>query len=117
MSASRPKVSGRFLEGYGDFALQSGDEVVCYFPRHILSHVFPVFRDMSDIKNYSDQQRNLYRSRSRASHLDPNVLTPHTDPETIGGLMIIRGFEHEILMQRTKNDQNHSSRLIPHLLV
>ena len=99
MPKSTPKVSERFPEEYGDFALQSSDEVVCYFPRHFLSHASPVFRDMFNVNNYSDQQKPAPQSVQLTessitvelflTHLDPNALTPHIDPETIAGLMVM----------------------------
>jgi len=93
MPKSTLKVSERFTEEYGDFALQSSDKVVCYFPRHILSHVSPVFRDMFNQGIPASQFVQLTEPSIMVelflAHLDPNALTPHIDPETIAGLMVM----------------------------
>ncbi|PVF99426.1 hypothetical protein CPB86DRAFT_731469 [Serendipita vermifera] len=43
------RVSKTFCEGYGDFALQSCDEIVFYISRFLLAYTSPVFRDMFDL--------------------------------------------------------------------
>jgi hypothetical protein len=124
MSESTLEVSKKFPEGYGDFALQSSDDIVCYFPRHILSHVSPVFQDMFNVNNHSDQRNATPQSVPLTElsstvelfliHLDPNALAPHIDPKTIEELMvmahkyqtnvIIRWFEQEVFVQRAANN-------------
>lgn len=42
-----------FPEGYGDFVLKSSDGVIFHFPRYLLSHVSPVFKDMLEICNHT----------------------------------------------------------------
>ncbi|PVF93994.1 hypothetical protein CPB86DRAFT_789511 [Serendipita vermifera] len=50
-SETSVKVSTDFPQGYGDFEIQSSDNTIFYFPRGVLAHVSPVFRDMFDVAN------------------------------------------------------------------
>ncbi|CAG8765690.1 92_t:CDS:2, partial [Acaulospora colombiana] len=40
-----PSHSKEFPEGYGDFVFKSSDGVIFHFPRFLLAHVSPVFKD------------------------------------------------------------------------
>lgn len=114
-------ISVKFPEGYGDFALKSTDGIGCYFPRSILSLMSPVFGDMFNIA----QESNTWRPTGAQiemeergeivelflTHLDPRLLKPPMDIETIQGLLamahkyqvdaIVRWFEHEVVMQHS----------------
>jgi hypothetical protein len=50
-SVSSGKISSEFPQGYGDFKMRSSDDTIFYFPRGVLAHVSPVFKDMFDIVN------------------------------------------------------------------
>ncbi|PVG01571.1 hypothetical protein CPB86DRAFT_870996 [Serendipita vermifera] len=51
--------STEFPSGYGDFELKSSDNVMFSFPRGVLAHVSPVFKDMFSIGGTSDQREPL----------------------------------------------------------
>lgn len=53
MNKTSPKISAKFPEGYGDFAIRSSDGVVCYFPKYTLIHASSVFRDMLELGSTS----------------------------------------------------------------
>ncbi|CAG8513848.1 12920_t:CDS:2, partial [Acaulospora colombiana] len=46
MAAVPVECSSEFPPGYGDFNIQSSDNVVFSFPRGVLSHALPMFKDM-----------------------------------------------------------------------
>lgn len=46
MDPSPLRDSTKYPPGYGDFALHCSDNVICYFPRHLLEYMSPVFKDM-----------------------------------------------------------------------
>src|ERR1700761_8440010 len=48
-SASSPRISKIFCEGYGDFALESSDKVVFYTSRFLLAYTPPVFCHMFNL--------------------------------------------------------------------
>lgn len=86
--------STKFPPGYGDFALQSCDGVVCYFPRHLLAYMSEFFRDMFDLPN-SDKGATAPVPLTESSqivellleHMDPKIDTSYIDPDTIVGLL------------------------------
>jgi hypothetical protein len=115
------KVSSKFPEGYGSLAIQSCDDVVCYFPGPILTHTSTVFRDMFEMpKPGAEASSSNYLVKitepitileAFLAHLDPNALTPSIDPETIKDLLcmadkyqvtkILLWFEQEARVRRT----------------
>lgn len=58
MSAQSPSVSSKFPEGYGDFAITSGDGVTCHFSRYILCIMSQTFNVMFSIGNKSNRKEN-----------------------------------------------------------
>jgi hypothetical protein len=69
---SPPQYSSEFPRGYGDFTIQSCDDVLLDFPLFLLSHASPVFKDMFDLGN---------------SGRDHNALTLTEDHETLERLL------------------------------
>jgi hypothetical protein len=59
MSSTQPTISSKFPEGYGDFAIQSSDNSICYFPSQVLSHVSSVFRDMLTVATPDEGRKPL----------------------------------------------------------
>ena len=59
MTTAVALTSPEFPAGYGDFKLISSDDVVFHFPRFLLSHVSPVFRDMFGVANSSSEPPEL----------------------------------------------------------
>ncbi|PVG00430.1 hypothetical protein CPB86DRAFT_729615 [Serendipita vermifera] len=118
----QPKDSERFPKTYGDFAIQSSDAVICYFPRHLLMYMSPVFKDMIEITTYSKPPIPRDGSPVKVtepctileeflSHLDPKCINHTINQETIQGVLeasrkyqvpeIIRWFEAEVLTSRS----------------
>jgi hypothetical protein len=116
------KESERFPRTYGDFAIQCSDGVICYFPKHLLTYMSPVFRDMMEISSSdesSDPQISHPLKITESSivieafleHLDPITVTLAIDERTIEGVLeasrkyqvdkIIRWFEAEVISLRT----------------
>jgi hypothetical protein len=107
-------VSSLFPEGYGDFALESEDGVICYFPSQILGHMSPVFKDMLALGDRATSHVKLTESVKTLelflTHLDPNLTKASIDRETIPDLLeaahkyqvnaIMRWFDLEATTQR-----------------
>lgn len=53
---SQIQVSEKFGASYGDFITQTSDGVLFYFPKHLLSYLSPVFKDMFDMGKESNRQ-------------------------------------------------------------
>jgi hypothetical protein len=120
MSSNTTDVSSKFPAGYGDFALQSGDGVVCYFPGHVLSHASCIFKDMFNMCNTDEQGKEAAMPLKLAepmavierflTHLDPSIPTPPIEQDTIESLlimadkyqanMIMQWFEQEVITLR-----------------
>jgi hypothetical protein len=113
-------VSSLFPEGYGDFALESQDGVICYFPSQILAHMSQVFRDMITLGN-NDLQASMSPVKLTESgktlelfltHLDPTLTKASIDKKTISDLLeaahkyqvktIMQWFDLEATTQRTR---------------
>jgi hypothetical protein len=124
MTDKQVRVSSKFPEGYGDLAIQSSDDVVCYFPGPILTHTSTVFRDMFEMpkpgteEGSSESLVNITEPvkilEAFLAHLDPSTLTPSIDPDTIKGLLfmadkyqvtkIIHWFEQEVMHFRANSE-------------
>jgi hypothetical protein len=124
MTDKRVKVSSKFPEGYGDLAIQSSDDVVCYFPGPILTHTSTVFRDMFEMPKPGTEEGSseplvkitepVKILEAFLAHLDPNTLTPSIHPGTIKGLLImadkyqvtkiIRWFEQQATHSRANSE-------------
>lgn len=118
------KVSSKFPEGYGNLAIQSSDDVVCYFPGPLLTHTSTVFRDMFEMPkpgaeaSSSDSHVKITEPvkilETFLTHLDPNVLTPSINPATIKDLLcmadkyqatkILRWFKQEARVRRSDSE-------------
>jgi hypothetical protein len=131
------KISSKFPEGYGDFSIQSSDDVVYYFPGAILSYISCVFRDMFKSAG-SDERAKASETPLKITepiailevfltHLDPEQLTPLIDPDTIEGLLqmadkyqtskILRWFEREASMVHGNIDSPGKPFMIAHPLI
>jgi hypothetical protein len=128
MSLDKLTVSSKFPEGYGDFAIKSGDGVICYFPQQLLSLTSTVFNDMSTISEASqgessvaaprqvDVVENIAIVESFLTIIDPRLPTPPIDRDTIHDLLqmahkyqsnsILQWFEQEALVERI----NHATQ-------
>lgn len=117
MSTTQAQASTHFPEGYGDFCIQSSDNVLFYFLRAILSHVSSVFRDMFTLPNEPNTRTAPLKIAEPSkttelflTHLDPNLLTPNIDPDTVEDLVhmadkyqtnvILHWFEREALIRQ-----------------
>lgn len=122
MPSTQPTISSKFPEGYGDFAIQSSDDVICYFPSQIISHVSCVFRDMFKSAGPQDQKEPTPVKVTEPIdilelfllHNDPSFVTPALDLDTVGDLLrmadkyqvdkFITWFEQEVTFQRVIMD-------------
>lgn len=113
-------VSTLFPEGYGDFALESQDGVICYFPSQILGHMSPVFKDMITLGDNGPRTsappvkltESVKTLELFLTHLDPNLTKASIDKETIADLLeaahkyqvntIMHWFDLEATTQRTR---------------
>lgn len=84
------KISSHFPKGYGDLAIQSSDDVVCYFPGPILGHMSEVFRDMLSLGGSNECNKVPIKVTEPIAilelfltHVDPIQLPPAIDPFTI----------------------------------
>jgi hypothetical protein len=59
----RVTYSKEFPEGYGDFEFKSKDGVIFHFPRFLLSHVSPVFKDMFQLGDGAPKQDTIVLTR------------------------------------------------------
>jgi hypothetical protein len=115
--------SQRFPKSYGDFALQSSDGTVCYFPQYLLMYMSPVFKDMMEIgssKDTSDPEdlpplqvtETSTILEEFLSHLDPKTIELTFNEDTIQELLaaahkyqvgaILDRFEKEMTRLRSK---------------
>jgi hypothetical protein len=118
MATSKLKESETFPQTYGYFAMQSSDDMLFYFPRTILAHVSPFFKDMFNISTHSttssavnnDKPLEMEEDSTTLNvllcHIDPAQPTPDIDEDTISDLLkaadkyqissIIEWFKREI---------------------
>ncbi|PVG01574.1 hypothetical protein CPB86DRAFT_781376 [Serendipita vermifera] len=91
MAAEPVQYSPEFPPGYGDFNIQSSDNVVFSFPRGVLSHALPVFKDMFTFggADTSENQRPLVITENAATinqlllYLDPLKEPAELTAETV----------------------------------
>ncbi|PVG00429.1 hypothetical protein CPB86DRAFT_755104 [Serendipita vermifera] len=116
------KESERFPRTYGDLGMQCHDGVTCYFPKHLLTYMSPVFKDMIEISSpdapsdpNSDHSLRLTETstvlEAFLEHLDPNTVTLTIDEQTIEGILeasrkyqvdkVMRWFEVEVISLRS----------------
>ncbi|KAG9056825.1 hypothetical protein FS842_009419 [Serendipita sp. 407] len=111
MDPQNRAVSKEFPPGYGDVALVTRDNCVFYFPRFLLSHTSPVFRDMLQSQNYSiDNPLHVNEDRTTIDlylhHIDPTKPTPNLDKDTIFGLLdASRRYQTPMISQTWLSDQ------------
>ncbi|PVF93743.1 hypothetical protein CPB86DRAFT_818538 [Serendipita vermifera] len=108
-----PSHSKEFPEGYGDFVFKSSDGVVFHFPRFLLSHVSPVFKDMYAVSDGAQAQEMMIFTEDYATleyllrHIDPAKGTPELDWNLLGGTLkaafdtIFKWFERGVLIARS----------------
>jgi len=110
-----PPVSSKFPEGYGDFALESNDGTLCYFPSQILCYMSPVFEDMVSLghEQGTGHKRSVKITEPLdalelfLTHLDPKKLKPAIDKETITGLLeMARKYQVDTIMQWFDQEAN-----------
>ncbi|CAG8690145.1 1644_t:CDS:1 [Acaulospora colombiana] len=89
-----PTHSKEFPEGYGDFIFQSTDGVVFHFPRSILVHVSPVFKDMfaGDGDSAPNQEMTVLTGDCVTleyflRHIDPEKETPQVEWDHVAGAL------------------------------
>jgi hypothetical protein len=113
-------VSSLFPEGYGDFALESQDGVICHFPSQILGHMSPVFNDMLTLGDNGSRRstppvkltESIKTLELFLTHLDPKLPKASIDKETISDLLkaahkyqvntIMQWFDLEATTQRMR---------------
>jgi hypothetical protein len=112
-----PTYSKEFPEGYGDFVFKSQDGVTFHFPRFLLSHVSPVFKDMyqagegiqdQDILTLAEDHKVLEQF---LCHIDPAKDTPNLDWDLVAGVLqaaekyqvnsILKWFERDVSLSLT----------------
>ena len=119
MASTQSSISSKFPEGYGDFAIQSSDNVICYFPSQVLSHVSSVFRDMLKVATPDEGGKPLAIDESiqdlenLLTHIDPNTISVSIEPDNIQQLLkmadkyhvrrILRWFEHEATISKANS--------------
>jgi hypothetical protein len=87
--------SAKFPPGYGDFALQCSDGVICHFPRYLLAYMSGFFRDMFSLPEAQSPNSSEPLKVTETSeiielllqHIDPRARTPDMDPNTIVSLL------------------------------
>jgi hypothetical protein len=115
---SLPPSSLEFPDGYGDAIIRSSDGVIFHFPRFLLSHVSPVFRDMYQLGDNAQNEDILTLTESYSTlehlfqHIDPLKDTPPLIWDRVGDLLeaaekyqvvsIFRWFEKEVALGMTK---------------
>jgi hypothetical protein len=87
MDQSTLRDSTKYPPGYGDFALQCSDNIVCYFPRHLLEYMSPVFKDMFSlaaeaIDSHSRTQSSQPPLKLTESSAVIEALLEHIDPKS-----------------------------------
>jgi hypothetical protein len=111
--------SKEFPKGYGDFVFKSMDGVIFHFPRFLLSHVSPVFKDMYQLgENAPKQDIAIFTEDSKTleyflCHIDPAREAPQLDWDRVAGLLqaaekyqvhkILKWFEREVSLSLTAN--------------
>ncbi|PVF93745.1 hypothetical protein CPB86DRAFT_741916 [Serendipita vermifera] len=114
---SHSNYSKEFPQGYGDFVFKSMDGVVFHFPRFLLSHVSPVFKDMYAVGDGAQNQEMVTLTEDHATleyflrHIDPAKDTPHLDWNCLPGALkaaekyqvqtIFTWFEREVTLSLT----------------
>jgi BTB/POZ domain len=113
--------SAKFSPGYGDFALQCSDGVICHFPRYLLAYMSGFFRDMFSLPEGAEAQSPNSSEPLKVTetgeiielllqHIDPKIRNPDMDPNTIVSLLeaarkyqvavVTEWFEEEIKLKR-----------------
>jgi hypothetical protein len=112
--------SKRFPKSYGDFALQSSDGVICYFPKQILTYMSPALDRWLLDPSVDDKERTqalldgvLVLEETSAvleaflAHIDPKTLDTYAlfDVATIAEtLAVAEKYEVDIILQRFENE-------------
>jgi hypothetical protein len=118
-TSSSPLFSLEFPEDYGDFILKSRDGILLYFPRLLLAHASPVFRDMLQIGQDSEHKDTLALSEDLQTlecllcHIDPAKKPLKLDWGTVVDLLtaadkyqissVVVWFEREIAFEAINN--------------
>jgi hypothetical protein len=63
-----------FPPGYGDFALESSDGLICHFPRHLLAYMSETFRDMSSLPAGQGQVGHSNESQTPLKVAEPGQI-------------------------------------------
>jgi hypothetical protein len=121
MDSPTTQDSTKFPPGYGDFALQCSDGIVCHFPRYLLGYMSGFFRDMfslpEGVKGQSPTPSEPLKVTETGEiidlllqHIDPRTKNPDIDPNTVVSLLeaarkyqvvvVTEWFEEEIKLRR-----------------
>ncbi|KAG8753110.1 hypothetical protein FRC14_006419 [Serendipita sp. 396] len=109
------KISERFPSGYGDFALQSSDGVIFYFPRHILVSTSDFFRGMFELPTSDQAQGTMHEPlvvtetadalEDLLEQIDPKMLTPALDNDKIIDILeVARKYQIQIIFDRFEEE-------------
>jgi hypothetical protein len=85
--------SKEFPEGYGDFILQSTDGMIFHFPRFLLSHMSPIFKDMYQAGRSTQNSEPLKLAEDHLTieqflcHIDPAKETPQLDWQRVTSVL------------------------------
>src|SRR4051794_16726640 len=85
------KHSENFPPGYGDLQIETCDNIIFHFPRFLLSHASPVFKDMFEIgpDKKPEQETPLIVSEDSQAidllllYIDPAKASPEFDAQTV----------------------------------
>ncbi|PVG00433.1 hypothetical protein CPB86DRAFT_871952 [Serendipita vermifera] len=117
--------SKRFPKVYGDFAIQSNDGIVCYFPRYLLAYMSPVFKDMMEIglnNDVSDSEGPPPLKVTEASttleeflsHLDPKTVELSFNEDTVQDLLAAaHKYQVEAILDRFEKDMTRLQSKFP----
>jgi hypothetical protein len=134
MEETATRDSTVFPPGYGDFALESSDRLICHFPRHLLAYMSETFRDMFSLPAREGQEghSNELQTPLKVSepgqilelflqNIDPKQPTPSIDQSTIVLLLeaaqkyqastITKWFEEEATLKQENTNPSQRSTL------
>ncbi|KIM31522.1 hypothetical protein M408DRAFT_327708 [Serendipita vermifera MAFF 305830] len=120
-----------FPPGYGDFALQCSDGVVCHFPRYLLGYLSGFFKDMFELPNSNESVQStnslVLTEPSKTielllQYMDPKIGTAVIEQDTTVDLLeaarkyqvptVTTRFQEELLLKRAYVlSQNRGSSL------
>jgi hypothetical protein len=109
--------SSIFPPGYGEFTFKSCDNVIFHFPRFLLSHSSPIFRDMYEVADSGGEDvlklaEDCETLEYLLRHIDPAQKRPDLDWQVISRVLsaadkyqiqnVIPWFEKEVALEVAK---------------